>query len=201
MALSMRRRGGPQVFVSSGARISFRPPRLRILNDLFAIAIDRKRRTMLVSSTEIGRINMKAMRTNLCLGLFAVLMGFGAVSGNVSAQTVAPPQADTSSATPENAVLLTVFLKHDQSRPLGELNAQLMKQGFYKEFPPAGVEIVSWYVAMGIGQIITLRLPATRLREVNRVLETTAWGSYRTEFYPTYDYKAIGMGLRGEKAL
>ncbi|THD48337.1 MAG: hypothetical protein E8A46_22430 [Bradyrhizobium sp.] len=52
-----------------------------------------------------------------------------------------------------------------------------------------------------IGQIITLRLPATRLREVNRVLETTAWGSYRTEFYPTYDYKAIGMGLRGEKAL
>jgi hypothetical protein len=57
---------------------------------------------------------MKAMRTNLCLGLFAVLMGFGAVSGNVSAQTVAPPQADTSSATPENAVLLTVFLKHDQ---------------------------------------------------------------------------------------
>jgi hypothetical protein len=197
----MRRRGGPQVFVPSGARISFRPPRLRILNDLFAIAIDRKRRTMLVSSTEIGRINMKAMRTNLCLGLFAVLMGFGAVSGNVSAQTVAPPQADTSSATPENAVLLTVFLKHDQSRPLGELNAQLMKQGFYKEFPPAGVEIVSWYVAMGIGQIITLRLPATRLREVNRVLETTAWGSYRTEFYPTYDYKAIGMGLRGEKAL
>jgi len=144
---------------------------------------------------------MKAMRTNLCLGLFAVLMGFGAVSGNVSAQTVAPPQADTSSATPENAVLLTVFLKHDQSRSLGELNAQLMKQGFYKEFPPAGVEIVSWYVAMGIGQIITLRLPATRLREVNRVLETTAWGSYRTEFYPTYDYKAIGMGLRGEKAL
>jgi hypothetical protein len=47
---------------------------------------------------------------------------------------------------------------------------------------------------MGIGQIVVLRLPAARLREVNRVLEDTAWGVYRTEFYPTYDYKAIGLG-------
>ena len=55
------------------------------------------------------------------------------------------------------------------------------------------MEVVSWYVEMGIGQVITLRLPASRLREVNRVLEDTAWGAYRTEFYPTYDYKAIGL--------
>ena len=109
------------------------------------------------------------------------------------AQTVAAPQTGAASATADNAILLTVFLKHDQSRPLGELNAQLAKQGFYKAFPPAGMEVVSWYVAMGIGQIITLRLPASRIREVNRVLEDTAWGSYRTEFYPTYDYKAVGM--------
>ncbi|HEY6720954.1 MAG TPA: hypothetical protein VI363_04885, partial [Burkholderiales bacterium] len=91
------------------------------------------------------------------------------------------------------AILLTVFLKHDQSRPLGELNAQLAKQGFYKAFPPAGMEVVSWYVAMGIGQVITLRLPASRIREVNRVLEDTAWGAYQTEFYPTYDFKAVGV--------
>ena len=56
-----------------------------------------------------------------------------------------------------------------------------------------GVEVVSWYVMMGVGQVVTLRLPASRLREVNRILENTAWGSYRTEFYPTYDYKAIGI--------
>ena len=89
--------------------------------------------------------------------------------------------------------MLTIFLKHDQSRPLGELNAQLARQGFYKAFPPPGVEVVSWVVAMGVGQIVTLRLPASRIREVNRVLEDTAWGAYRTEFYPTYDYKAVGM--------
>ncbi|UTV57276.1 hypothetical protein [Burkholderia arboris] len=104
--------------------------------------------------------------------------------------------AGSATATPDNAILLTVFLKHDQSRPLAELNAQLAKQGFYKAFPPPGVEVVSWTVTMGIGQIVVLRLQASRLREVNRVLEDTAWGAYRTEFYPTYDYKAIALGER-----
>ena len=88
---------------------------------------------------------------------------------------------------------MTIFLKHDQSRPLGELNAQLEKQGFYKAFPPDGIEVVSWNIVMGVGQVVTLRLPASRLREVNRIFETTAWGAYRTEFYPTYDYKPIGI--------
>ena len=111
----------------------------------------------------------------------------------VRAQTAPPPPASKEAPTPDNAVLLTVFLRHDQSRPLGDLNAQLKRQGFYKAFPPAGVEVVSWYVMMGIGQVVTLRLPASRLREVNRVLEDTAWGAYRTEFYPTYDFKAVGM--------
>jgi hypothetical protein len=120
----------------------------------------------------------------------AVLLSTGSFA---HAQTTAAPSAGSTSATADNAILLTVFLKHDQSRPLAELNAQLAKQGFYKAFPPEGVEVVSWYVTMGIGQVITLRLPASRLREVNRVLEDTAWGAYRTEFYPTYDYKAVGM--------
>ncbi|KWF71175.1 hypothetical protein [Burkholderia pseudomultivorans] len=124
----------------------------------------------------------------------AVSLAAAAALGSVPAvaQTSTVP-ARTDAATPDNAVLLTVFLKHDQSRPLAELNAQLAKQGFYKAFPPPGVEVVSWTVAMGIGQIVVLRLPASRLREVNRVLEDTAWGAYRTEFYPTYDYKAIGL--------
>ena len=98
---------------------------------------------------------------------------------------------ESAAPTPDNAVMITVFLKHDQSRPLGELNAQLEKQGYYKAFPPAGVEVVSWYVMMGVGQVVTLRLPASRLREVNRIFESMAWGAYRTEFYPTYDYRQL----------
>jgi hypothetical protein len=126
------------------------------------------------------------------LTIVAVLIA-STLALNAKAQTAAAPQAGTAAATDDNAILLTVFLKHDQSRPLGELNKQLAAQGFYKAFPPPGMEVVSWYVAMGIGQVITLRLPAARIREVNRVLEDTAWGSYRTEFYPTYDYKAVGI--------
>ena len=92
--------------------------------------------------------------------------------------------------------LLTVFLRHDQSKPLEAINAQLRSQNYYEKFPPPGIEVVSWYVMMGIGQVVTLRVPANRLREVNRVLEETAWGGYRTEFYPTYDYKAAAEEAR-----
>jgi hypothetical protein len=122
----------------------------------------------------------------------AALAGVLTLNSGVQAQTPAP--AGNATPTPDNAVMLTIFLKHDQSRPLSELNAQLEKQGFYKAFPPAGIEVVSWYVMMGVGQVVTLRLPASRLREVNQIFENTAWGSYRTEFYPTYDYKAVGVG-------
>lgn len=125
--------------------------------------------------------------------VLAALLLMASAGGSAMAQTTPPPQIGAAAATPDNAILLTVFLRHDQSRPLAELNEQLAKQGFYKAFPPPGIEVVSWNVVMSIGQIITLRLPATRLREINRVLEDTAWGAYRTEFYPTYDYKAVGL--------
>jgi len=111
-----------------------------------------------------------------------------------NAQSTTPAPAN--SAVSANTVMLTVFLKHDQSRPLGELKAQLAKQGFYTAFPPAGVEVVNWNIMMGIGQVVTLRFPASRLAEVNLALENTAWGSYRTEFYPTYDFKAIALAER-----
>ena len=131
-------------------------------------------------------------RIGSLMGIVA-LAGVLAFNSTAHAQAAAPPAENAAPPTPDNAVMLTIFLKHDQSRPLGELNAQLEKQGFYKAFPPAGVEVVSWYVMMGVGQVVTLRLPASRLREINRIFENTAWGSYRTEFYPTYDYKAIGI--------
>lgn len=123
------------------------------------------------------------------IGMMA-LAGSLAFSSGAVAQT---PPAENAEPTADNAITITVFLKHDESRPLGELNAQLEKQGFYKAFPPAGMEVISWNIVMGIGQVVTIRLPASRLRELNRVLENTAWGAYRTEFFPTYDYKAIGL--------
>ena len=113
----------------------------------------------------------------------------GAFGGVAQAQTATPPSG---------SALLTVFLRHDESKTLGEINAHLKQTGFFKRFPPAGIEVVSWYVMMGIGQVVTLNVPPERLREVNRVLEETAWGGFRTEFYPTYDYREGAMQIRRE---
>ena len=111
----------------------------------------------------------------VCLVLI-LLMASGALSADVKQ----PP-----------AILLTVFMKHDQSKTLAEINGHLDKTGFWKKFPPEGVEIVSWYVMMGIGQVVTLRVPPEKLRAVNLVLEENAWGAYRTEFYATYDFRPV----------
>ncbi len=89
----------------------------------------------------------------------AALAAAAALAGPARAQSIQAPATGSATATPDNAILLTVFLRHDQSRPLSELNQQLARQGFYKAFPPAGMEVVSWNVVMGIGQVIVLRLP------------------------------------------
>ena len=96
----------------------------------------------------------------------------------------------------DDRMLLTVVLRHDQSKTVGKIQEQLAEQGYFENFPPAGVEVVSWYVMMGLGQVVTLRFPANRLREVNRAIEGTAWGAYRTEIYATYDFCAVARDQR-----
>lgn len=130
------------------------------------------------------------------LPILGALVALAAASP-LAAQTAAAPAAPAVAASPAaGTMLMTVFLKHDQSKTLDQINAELKKNGYYDQFPPAGVEVDSWYVVMGIGQVVTLRFPPERLREVNRVLENTAWGGYRTEFFPTYDYKAVAEQTR-----
>lgn len=134
--------------------------------------------------------------------LLAVAAGIALCNAPVyggGASALAQDQTQTGGTSePKGSFLLTIFLKHDQSKPLAQINAELRQQGFYKAFPPPGIEVVSWYVMMGIGQVVTLRVPAERLREVNRAIEETAWGAYRTEFYPTYDLKAVAEQLHAQ---
>jgi hypothetical protein len=117
----------------------------------------------------------------------AAVLGL-ALGGNADAQSASVPAVQNSDA---GTMLLTVFLRHDQSKTLKEINETLWKNGYFDQFPPAGTEVVSWYVVMGIGQVITLKFPAEKLRAVNVALENTAWGPYRTDFYPTYDYQQL----------
>jgi hypothetical protein len=93
-------------------------------------------------------------------------------------------------AAPET-MLLTIFLRHDQSNNLEAIQTRLRDANWWDAFPPEGVEIVSWTVAMGFGQIVTLRLPASKLAEVNVELERSAWGVFRTECYPAYDFVPV----------
>lgn len=115
---------------------------------------------------------MKTLRHLLFLGAFC--------TASVHAQPEPAPK-------PADTILLTIFLRHDQTKSLAELQKIQEEQGFWKAFPPAGTRIVTWHVVMGIGQVVTLEVPASQLRAVNVALERTAWKAFRTEFYPTYD--------------
>jgi hypothetical protein len=99
-------------------------------------------------------------------------------------------------ATNDGKIMLTVILRYNENKTIEDIDNHLAQTGFYKNFPPEGVEIVSYNIVMGIGHIITLRLPPDKLREVNVAFEKGVWSAFRTEFYPTYDYVHIFNELK-----
>ena len=127
---------------------------------------------------------MSKLRYIVAVGLLVILP---VLAGSQQGQ----PVAQSNASQQKGLMMLTIFLKHDQSKTLDEINEHLKQTGFTEKFPPEGSEVVSWYVMMGIGQVVTLRFPAEKLREVNLAIEHGAWGAYRTEFYPTYDYLPV----------
>ena len=112
----------------------------------------------------------------------AVLAVAAGVAFAQTAQGPLLPDGDT--------MMLTVFLKHDQSMNNVQRAELLRDAGFDEMFPPEGVEIVDHYVMMGIGQVIVMRFPPNLLRILNVAIERGAWGAYQTEFYVTYDLRA-----------
>ena len=96
----------------------------------------------------------------------------------------------------DERVLLTVILHHDQSKTLEEIMTHLKKTGFYRDFPPEGVELVSWVVAMSYGFIIQVRVEPQAIRTLNRFIEQKAWGAFRYEVYPSYDFMPIAAQLK-----
>jgi hypothetical protein len=96
----------------------------------------------------------------------------------------------------QDTVLITVFLRHDQSNNLDAIQTRLKQAEWWDRFPPEGVTIVSWTVAMGFGQIVTLEVPPKLLPIVNVELERSAWGVFSTECYPTYDFVPVRERIR-----
>jgi hypothetical protein len=93
-------------------------------------------------------------------------------------------------------IMITIFLKHDQGMNLTEIQQQLQENGFWKIFPPDDIDVISWYVMMGVGQVVTVKLAPAKLRELNLAIENGAWGAFSTDFYATYDYMPVWKEMK-----
>jgi len=96
----------------------------------------------------------------------------------------------------DDTMLLTVVMRHHAGLTLDDVQSRMKTSDWWERFPPEGVRIVSWTVAMGLGQIVTLELPPALLPVVNLELERSAWGVFKTECYPAYDFVPVRERIR-----
>ncbi|WP_324678509.1 hypothetical protein [Hymenobacter sp. GOD-10R] len=100
-------------------------------------------------------------------------------------------QAQRATSPPADSVMITVFLRHQQDKSLKQIQEVQEKNNLWGMFPPKETRVVSWYVMMGIGQVVTLKVAPKDVRTLNLAIENGAWGAFNTEFYPTYDYVPV----------
>ena len=96
----------------------------------------------------------------------------------------------------QDSVMITIFLKHQEDKNLDSIQVIQKKNHFSELFPPKSARVVSWYVMMGVGQVVTVKIPASELRTLNLSIEKGAWGAFNTEFYPTYDYMPVWKSMQ-----
>ena len=113
--------------------------------------------------------------------LIAIFFGWSACQAQVA----------TTTQTASDSLMITIFLKHQQDKSLKQIQEIQNQNKFLEMFPPKEARVVSWYVMMGIGQVVTVKIPAKSLRTLNLSIENGAWGAYNTEFYPTYDFVPV----------
>jgi hypothetical protein len=103
---------------------------------------------------------------------------------------------DDMNPEPQTPVLLTLILKHHAGLVLDDIQSRLKASDWWERFPIAGTRVVSWTVAMGLGQIVTLEVPPHLLGQVNLELERSAWGVFAVEVYPSYDFVPVRERIR-----
>ena len=107
-------------------------------------------------------------------------------STSVEGPALVPPAGAVS-----DSILVTIILKHQQDKNLPEIRRILESQGFWDVFPPQDARVVSWTIAMGLGHVVLLKIPAGAERRLNLSIENAAWGAFETEIYLTYDYRPL----------
>ncbi|HEX8460241.1 MAG TPA: hypothetical protein VF623_02380 [Segetibacter sp.] len=100
-------------------------------------------------------------------------------------------KANSQKQANSDSIMITIFLKHQQDKNLDSLQKIQQHNKFLEKFPPKSARVISWYVMMGIGQVVTVKIPASALRTLNVSIEQGAWGAFETEFYPTYDFVPV----------
>jgi hypothetical protein len=106
------------------------------------------------------------------------------------------PQDKKEHADDSGRVTLTVILRPNQDLSTQEIQQQMLDNAFWKTFPPDDAEVLSWYSVMGVGQIITLKVPLLKLSEFNETGQNAAWGAFTTEFYISYDYIPVWKEMK-----
>ena len=126
--------------------------------------------------------------------LLTILLSMICVAGAMAQQPSTQPEGPSfTPPAPQHAdsVMVTIILKHQQDKNLAEIRRILEAQGFWDMFPPEDARVVSWTLAMGVGHIITLQVPAGAVRRLNLAIENGAWGAYDSEIYLSYDYMPV----------
>ncbi|MFZ4634303.1 MAG: hypothetical protein ACOYNO_08875 [Saprospiraceae bacterium] len=138
---------------------------------------------------------------NSRLGLLVAVLLFPLVMWCQIPQTPNPGPSTAVESAASDSVLVTIILKHQQDKNLQELRRILEAQGFWDMFPPEDAKVLSWNIALGLGHVIVLQIPAGSVRFLNLSIENGAWGAYNTEVYLSYDYKSVWqeyMQMRGD---
>lgn len=67
--------------------------------------------------------------------------------------------AQTPKAISPDSIMVTILLKHQKDKNLKEINEKLADNKFNEIFPIMEVRVISWYVMMGIEQVVIIKMP------------------------------------------
>jgi hypothetical protein len=109
----------------------------------------------------------------------------------VACVIVTLPGAIGQSQESEAGVLLTVVLHQEDDLTVEQMRSTFEKNDFQAVFPPRGARVESWHGVLGLGHVITLRLPAHQIPEVRQDIEEREWGDIRPRLYTSYDYRQL----------
>ena len=107
------------------------------------------------------------------------------------------PLAAAALPWPEDMQSRTLYLRADQPRAMAELNRQLRSPGASGDVLAPGVEVISWYVLMGIGQIVTLRLKRPSPHGLMPLSEANRGPLFRTDACEAFDFGALYAQMQG----